>query len=375
LCLSAGNTHAGSDSNRGEAGARARLQEIQRQISRLRDHVARTEGRTGQLVTGLAELEISIGALSRQERSLGKKLNELETRRDELTARQKRLQGALTTQRRALGKQVRAHYASGREAYLKMLLNLESPSDLGRYHVYHGYLNRARLDRIEVVTRTLDEMSRVESSLTENAASLTRSRENLNAERARLRAAQDSRRTTLSALKAEIGQGNRALAVLKAEREGLQALLEKLRMAMVDIPDPPGGDQPFRKQKGKMPWPAAGRIVKGGAGGISGQGVLIRAREDEAVRAIARGRVVFADWIRGYGLLLIIDHGGGFMSLYGYNRSLYKSPGDWVEAGDLVARVGTSAGRSTPGLYFGIRHDGKPVDPALWCTKRVSFTG
>ncbi|MCG6867442.1 MAG: peptidoglycan DD-metalloendopeptidase family protein [Gammaproteobacteria bacterium] len=369
----AGMADGVSGSSRNEAEIRARLESIQREISGLRTRVAQTEGRTGQLVTELAELETSIGTLSRKERSLDSQLNDLETRAEGLIARKQVLRKALAAQREAIGNLVRARYANGREAYLKLLLNLESPVHFSRYHIYYDYLNRARLARIDAVTRTLDDMSEVEVALKRNAERLSQSREDLKVERARLKAAQDGRMVTLKALQAEIGKGNRSIAALKAEHEGLKSLLNKLRMALDDIPVHPGGEQPFKRQKGKLPWPATGRIVRGGTGGASAQGVLIRAGEDEAVRAIERGRVAFADWIRGYGLLLIIDHGKGYMSLYGYNRSLYKSPGDWVEAGDLIARVGASAGRSTPGLYFGIRHNGKPLDPTSWCTKRVSL--
>jgi septal ring factor EnvC (AmiA/AmiB activator) len=136
----------------------------------------------------------------------------------------------------------------------------------------------------------------------------------------------------------------------------------------------PVTEEPFASRKGELAWPAKGRIgarfgSARGVGRLYWDGVLIEAPEGGEVRSVHYGRVAFADWLRGFGLLLIIDHGDGYMTLYGYNQSLFKETGEWVEAGEVIAQVGRSGGRSTSGVYFGIRHNGEPIDPKKWCKK------
>jgi septal ring factor EnvC (AmiA/AmiB activator) len=143
-----------------------------------------------------------------------------------------------------------------------------------------------------------------------------------------------------------------------------------LRDIFADIPQNLAGAEPFAALRGKLRWPLRGRVAEkfsaGTGGGQVSQGVLIAAKSGSEVHAVSHGRVVFADWLRGYGLLLIVDHGDGYMSLYGYNETLLKDVGDWVDAGTVVATSGDSGGRPTPGLYFELRYKGKAVDPSYW---------
>ena len=166
------------------------------------------------------------------------------------------------------------------------------------------------------------------------------------------------------------GQSVMDLAALGKDEKALVDLLAKLRDIFADIPQHLAGAEPFADLRGRLNWPLHGKIVErfGAAadGERSSQGVLIAARNGSDVRAVSHGRVVYADWLRGYGLLLIIDHGEGYLSLYGYNETLLKEAGDWVDAGDLIATSGDSGGRRTAGLYFELRHDGKAFDPSAW---------
>jgi septal ring factor EnvC (AmiA/AmiB activator) len=140
---------------------------------------------------------------------------------------------------------------------------------------------------------------------------------------------------------------------------------------LVDIPAEADGQQPFHSRKGKLRWPARGRLAQRfGAprsGGLRWRGVMIEAQEGGEVRAVSQGRIAFSDWMRGFGLLLIIDHGDGYMSLYGHNQTLYKEVGEWVDTGEVVALLGASGGRTESGLYFEMRHKGRPINPVHWC--------
>ncbi|HYQ71941.1 MAG TPA: peptidoglycan DD-metalloendopeptidase family protein, partial [Gammaproteobacteria bacterium] len=175
----------------------------------------------------------------------------------------------------------------------------------------------------------------------------------------------------LAGLQTGLKDKSAELSGLEQDAKRLQKLVESLRLAISDIPAASGTYKSLRELKGKLRWPVKGKIVRRfgstqAAGKISSRGVQIASETGADVRAIARGRVVFADWLRGFGLLLIIDHGGGYMSLYGQSSSLYKEVGDAVEGNEVIAAVGNSGGFSVPGLYLELRRKGRPFDPGPW---------
>jgi septal ring factor EnvC (AmiA/AmiB activator) len=187
----------------------------------------------------------------------------------------------------------------------------------------------------------------------------------------RLAAEQEKRRAILAGLQAGLREKSSELSVLEQDEKRLQQLVESLRRALSDIPAASGSYKSLRELKGKLRWPVAGKIVRRygstqAAGKIRSRGVQIASDAGSDVHAIARGRVVFADWLRGFGLLLIIDHGGGYMSLYGHNSSLYKEVGAAVDGHEVIAAVGNSGGLSAPGLYLELRKGGRPFDPGAW---------
>jgi septal ring factor EnvC (AmiA/AmiB activator) len=176
----------------------------------------------------------------------------------------------------------------------------------------------------------------------------------------------------LADLNRDIHNTKQRLSQLKEDEQSLQELVKRLRRALAEIPSPRGPGKSFAQLKGRLRLPAEGAIaarfgMPRQVGQLKWQGILIDAPDGADVNAVAAGRVVFADWLRGFGLLLIIDHGDGYMSLYGYNQGLHKNVGDSVKAGELIATVGNSGSHSQSGLYFEIRHQGSPVDPLLWC--------
>ncbi len=370
-----------ADALESETQVKARLQAVQRQVRDTRKALARAQDQAGRLESKLAEVESRIGRVSTALEQTEQTLAGLRREQDRLKRRRAALTRRLDQERQALGGLLRAAYAAGRQGRLKLLLNQEDPSALGRNMVYYRYFNQARADQIrryQEALQTLDELARETAA---NARALAHTAQTLEREREGLEAMRQTRHETLVALNREIRDSSQTLERLRGDEHQLQALLASIRAVLAEIPTQARDRRPFRSLKGRLPWPTAGRVDNrfgrsrsGAAGALSWNGAFIRARNRPTVHAISHGRVVFADWMRGYGLLVIIDHGEGYMSLYGHNQSLYKVAGDWVEAGELIARVGDSGGQDAPGLYFEIRHRGKPVNPARWCGRKVKLT-
>ena len=195
---------------------------------------------------------------------------------------------------------------------------------------------------------------------------MRQSREQRETDQQRLEAERDERRRLLATLEATLKDQQSRIAALGKDEKGLLTLIEKLRDVFADIPKQIAGAEPFAQQRGRLIWPLRGTSAAAAVDDGDGHGLLIAAAEGAEVRAVSHGRIVFADWLRGYGLLLIVDHGEGYLSLYGCNETLLKDVGDWVDAGELVATSGASGGRRTAGLYFELRHDGKPMDARAW---------
>lgn len=287
---------------------------------------------------------------------------------------------AIEAQRRQLGREVRMSFLMGRQERLKLVLNQEDPARLSRMLAYYEYLQRRRVARISDVRAAVERLDLNRRQMEQEQTRLDAVLLEQEINRQRLEVRQIEREQVLARLDADIRKRGGEVARLERDRKRLTGLLDRLqreqerREAERDIEVEARIQQRrFGKLKGKLSWPAQGRINAGfGApkgSGLRWDGALIAAPAGNEVSVIHGGRVVFADWLKGYGLLMIVDHGDGYMSLYGYNQSLFRSAGDWVTAGEVIGVVGNSGGRSQPALYFGIRHKGKPVDPARWCKR------
>ncbi|HET8692301.1 MAG TPA: peptidoglycan DD-metalloendopeptidase family protein [Steroidobacteraceae bacterium] len=296
-----------------------------------------------------------------------KRIAESDARLAAITADRKKGEAALAEQRDALAAELRTAYVGGREEELKLLLSQEDPTALGRMLVYYSYFGRARAGKIaeiQELVKQLDEAAAAEAAEREQLAALeAESRKQLSA----VDAARDERSRALKAMNARIKSRNDSIAKLKREAAALEKLVADLRRAMSDLP--PTGGQAFAKVRGKLSWPVAGKLTarfgQARGGGLTWNGVVIDAARGSPVKAIYDGRIAYADWLPGMGLLIIVDH-GGYMSLYAHNEQLNKAAGDAVQAGEQIATVGDSGGRSQPGLYLEIRRGAKPVDPVPW---------
>ena len=352
-----------------------RLARVHSQIQASQLRMEKHRGEAGALEAELREFERRIGQLNRQ---LGKSeaaLKDYRQRMSDLESRKRNLQKQLSRHRNVLHAQMRSEYLYAGQEKLKLLLNQQEPATLGRTLVYYDYLHRARMHEIEAVGKVLQELGQVQGEIKEQERSVSRTRSELSARKQEIGQEQAKRKLVLERMQARVSDEQARLANLEIDRQQLQELLDELQATLVNIPHIDQG-QDFRKEKGKLFWPVAGQPSNRfgqrrnfSRRALYWQGVFIPGRAGNDVYNIFHGRVVFAEWMRGLGLLMIIDHGNGYMSLYGHSQSLYKRPGEWVRAGERIASVGNSGGQSRTGLYFEIRRHGKPVNPKLWCKK------
>ncbi len=354
----------------------ADLDRLHSRIESLREGLTRSEGERSALRTELRDTEQKIALSGKRLRQINAELQSRERGLNRLLREQVQQQEELSAQRGALTAQLRAAYMMGREPYLKLLLNQQDPAALGRSLAYYGYFNRLRSARMSEAAMRLSGLTTLERNIREETAQRLALREQELAERKAYTANRAARTGVLAKLNSEIRTQGDELERATQDEKQLAELLRKLKPALARIPRETGAspDTPFAALRGKLNWPVQGQIsARYGSARLEGrlkwQGVLIEAPEGNEVRAVSRGRVAFSDWLRGLGQLVVVDHGGGYMTLYGHNQALFKEAGDWVEAGEVIASVGVSGGRGKPGLYFEVREQGEPRDPMAWCVQ------
>lgn len=351
--------------------SREDLQRLESAINSLQRELGQHRGKYNDLQSRLKKNEVAIGKLSARIHRNVQTQSRLGEELTQLRARQRELSALRDKQQVLIGAQMRSAYQLGNEKTLKVLLNQEDPAQVSRALTYVDYFNRARLQAIDQFNNTLTELRELRPGIESKTSALKHSEQSMAAEKLKLSTQQHARQQTLASLNQTIQSKDAQLQQHNKDRARLEALLntvEDVAKTFATIDDA----QPFASRKGKMKWPAAGRIVNrfGGRrqqGGLRWQGVEIRANSGNSVKAIHHGRVVFADWLGGQGLLIVIDHGDGYMSLYGHNQSLLRQTGDWIRTGEAIATVGDSGGRNQPGLYFEIRQKGVARNPAGWC--------
>ncbi|MEE4278603.1 MAG: peptidoglycan DD-metalloendopeptidase family protein [Halieaceae bacterium] len=353
------------------AQTRERLAELERSIKALSAAQRRDEERRGETVTSLRAAEASMARLSSALRTTR---SEIGAAREEIeTLRQQRdeLLDNSAAQQDAVRRELRRAYQHGGRDELRLLLSEDDPQRVARMLAYYRRVAGARRSLIEGFRDTLAELSRVEDSLSERERSLDEQLARQQEQLAELEGARAQRRQLLATIESRLASQAASIEAQQAERSDLEALLEEIEAVAARL-EAEKNVEAFSAAQGRMPWPVDGNISHAfgrprAQGKLRWQGVRMRAEAGSTVSAIHHGRVVYADWLRGSGLLLVIDHGEGFMSLYAHNESLLRDVGDWVNTGAAVATVGSTGGQSETALYFEIRKDGKPVDPARWC--------
>lgn len=355
-----------------------KLSKVQQQIRNSQQKLEQQRGELGSLEKLLRQSEESIGNLNQQLVVTEADLKLSQEKIAELQIEEKQLQKKLSKHHSILYAQVRSEYQYGGQQKLKLLLNQQEPEKLGRNLIYYDYLHRARLHEIDEATKVLQSVNEVQLEIKQQEKLAEQSRASLLNEKQLLEQAQNQRKSAISSLNSNVSSEKEKLASLAGNEKQLKGLIEKLRAALADIPVFDKG-KGFGKSQGKLYWPVVGKPSNKfgqkrntARSNTNWQGVFIPSTEGNNVRSIYHGRIAFAEWMRGLGLLIIVDHGDGYMSLYGHNQSLFKQVGEWVDAGEKVATVGNSGGNNKPGLYFEIRKQGNPINPAKWCAKAAA---
>ena len=401
--------------------------QTQQQLDATRQDIAELKKLLGQLQQeksgvqkDLRSTETDIGKLEKQVEALQKELKKTEGELERLNSEKKKLQSARIEQQRLIAIQARSAYQNGREEYLKLLLNQQNPEKFARTLTYYDYLSQARLSQLRSFNETLRQLANVENDIALQQAQLLAQQGGLDSQRQELEKVREERQQVLAKLDTDVKARDQKLQAREQEQADLSRVLKTIEETLArqareaeearqrallaqqeaekqrqrealaarenDAPKKPqttpgplvssdgaafGGA--FSAARGKLPWPVNGRLLarfgetRGDDSRAKWDGVMISASAGSQVHAVHGGRVVFADWLRGAGLLVILDHGNGYLSLYGHNQTLLKDAGDIVKAGEAISTVGNSGGQSTSALYFAIRQQGRPSDPAQWC--------
>jgi septal ring factor EnvC (AmiA/AmiB activator) len=353
--------------------AEAQLSEIRQRIRAISQRLAADRTRRDELADQLHQIEQKISQITREVSELDarqeSKYSQLAVLEKNRTARQ----SAIDQQRRQLERHIRAAFQLGRQDRLKLLFSQEDAVDVSRAFSYYEYFNRARARRINALRREWAELKRIESGIRNQTAELSTLQNQKQDAKAAIEDQYARRRAVMAMLEQRITEAGTQIDRLMEDEERLTALVRKLEQELADLAFSADVElTPFPELRGKLPWPVTGKIRHGFGspreeGNLNWQGVVITGNRGDPVKAISNGRVAFADWLRGFGFLVILDHGDGYMSLYAHNEALKREAGDWVAGGEIIATVGDSGGQPEAALYFEIRHNGVPANPAKWC--------
>ncbi|HEV2443183.1 MAG TPA: peptidoglycan DD-metalloendopeptidase family protein [Steroidobacteraceae bacterium] len=367
----AARRHAAHAGSHGDASqARAQLEAVSGQIALIARQVSQGQAARDRLTRQLRATEESVGKAQAALDDLNQQRQAGAVQRAGLAAQKRQKEADLAGNRGILAGQLRAAYLIGRQEPLKLLLNQGDPAQAGRMFVYYSYFGRARALKIQAIEADLQRIGQLDDQLQQQDAKLAGLQQAQQTQVSALEQARAQRMQVLASISARTRTGAERLARLRHQRSDLESLMQQLRRATASLPPEDLGHSPFAHLRGRLPRPVAGRVIESygqvRAGGLKWQGDLFATQRDAPVHAVSSGRVVYADWLAGLGLLIIIDHGDGYMSLYGHNDRLYESVGQRVTAGQTIAQAGDSGGSARPELYFEIRREGKPLDPRSW---------
>lgn len=411
------------------AQTQQQLDATRQDIAELKKTLSKLQEEKAGVQKDLKTTETDIGNLEKQVEALQQELKKTQGELERLDTEKKKLQSARVEQQRLIAIQARSAYQNnGREEYLKLLLNQQNPEKFARTLTYYDYLSKARLEQLRTFNETLRQLANVEQEISSQQQQLLAQRADLDSRRQELETERAKRQQVLAKLNSDVKDRGQKLQAREQDQADLAKVLKTIEETLArqareaeearkkallaqqeaekrrkqealaaaaardqarEPAEPPkkarttlgpmvssdganyGGA--FSAARGKLPWPVNGRLLarfgdaRGSDARAKWDGVMISATPGTQVRAVHGGRVVFADWLRGAGLLVILDHGNGYLSLYGHNQSLLKNAGDIVKAGEAISTVGNSGGQEAAGLYFAIRQQGRPTDPSQWC--------
>jgi septal ring factor EnvC (AmiA/AmiB activator) len=394
-------------------------QSLQREIRQLSNTLDTQKTASDNLQAEVTRIEQKLGDISRQQYQTEKKIDETATRLQDANQKKQVLDTELNAQKSGLAQQLQALYSAGEQSHLRLLLRQDEPSDISRTIRYFEYMNDSRINRIQKIQKTMKSLETVRASIDKDRLAMQDLTSSLDKQKTELQNTLNERNNTLQKVDSDIHSKEKQLDKLKQEEGELQTVVDRLAARQTaDTPDATQlaadktaitpkvsskaedttsdnstnqtlkaktvkpatstpatprfvPDKPFSTLKGKLTWPVAGNVIHPYNSPRNEKqrwrGVVISANGGSKVRSVARGKVAFSGWMNGYGHLIIIEHDKNYMSLYGYNRAVYKQEGDIVNANETIAAVGNSSGQNQDGLYFEIRQGTSPQNPASWC--------
>ncbi len=353
-----------------EAADRARLEELRKSIAELQKELEATRSSRDELQKSLQSSEKTIGELSEKARQIQKQLDDGKVKLKNLNDERSELQIKKKSQQKFVSQHLKSAWQLGQQSSVRLLLNQQEPARVARNLKYYDYIIQARAEKITAYMGTIERLNKIEPEITYETEKLQSNFSRLQNQRQALQSEQSQRKKTLDKLLADLRSGDARLKNLQNDRTRLQRILTNVKQFLSED-DLQSNAESFASLKGKLPWPTNGRILHNYGSARVGnrlrwEGMLIGATTGNPVVAVHHGRVVYSDYLRGHGLLLIVDHGGGYMTLYAHNEVLYKELGEWVNRGETIATVGTSGGQERAALYFELRHKGEPTNPRSW---------
>lgn len=344
------------------------LRKIQRSIAELQQAIRAETTARDNLAARLRNAELTVAGARQRLDQLRVQRRESARRRADLQVERADGERTLEAERTALAGQLRAAYTIGHDEQLKLLFNQQDPAQLGRMYAYYGYFGRARAARIASIRKQLARLIQLDQALAAEEQHLAQLEVDARGQLDAVQRGRQDRAAVVKEMDQQLTNRKATLARLKREESTLEGLLADLRRVLKEFPV--SSQEPFEKVKGRLAWPVLGRLVadfgQPRSPGLKWNGVVLATERGSQVRAVYFGRVIYADWLPGLGLLTILEHSGGYLSLYGHNQQLYKAVGDWVSPGDVIATAGDSGGRSQPELYFEIRKGATPLNPHQW---------
>lgn len=364
------------------ADEKAEMAQLQKDIEALQQDLKRIQGTRSSLQKDLQKSETDIGDLEKKADKIKKELQREQQELEKLDKERSSLEQQQRQQQQQIAEQIRAAYKLGEQSEIKVMLNQESPDQLSRIMKYHSYFMNAHNTKMQHFLDTTNQINALIPEIEKKTFELEQKQAELAEQRKSVANIHKTRAQALAKVNAQVKDKNQELQKLAEDRSRLQTLLTTVarKVAATNIgnspayvPLPKDGEK-FSQRKGRLPWPAKGSMVhRFGSSRVAGQmswnGAFITAPMGTPVIAVHHGRIVFADYFGGHGLLVIVDHGEGYLSLYAHNQSLLKKAGEVVKAGDAIASIGNSGGQATTGVYFEIRRQGKPIDPGVWLAR------
>ncbi|WP_460224489.1 murein hydrolase activator EnvC family protein [Aurantivibrio infirmus] len=359
------------DSQASEGEQKAKLEELKQTIEDLKQELESIKNDRDGLSRDLENNETDISDLLEKIEKIKAELGEQEQALQQLNSDRKLLAQEQNSQKKHIAQQVRAAYQLGGQSNIKLLLNQDSPEAVTRMLRYHDYFLSARTEKLADYLLNITKLDKIEPKIIETKNSLEKNQQTLKSRYSDLSKAQEARKKNLARLEKTIVNKDSQLQKLAQDRQRVEKVLNTIREASGSRPFYSSSTS-FSSLRGKLPWPTKGKIAhRYGSDRVAGRlkwdGVLIQAEEGSPVQVIHNGMVIFADYMQGYGLLIIVDHGDGYWSLYAHNQMLTKNVGTLVSAGETIAQVGNSGGQNQAGLYFQIRKNGETTNPGQWC--------